>query len=883
MNATAGASVITASRRVGYRADVVGTDLHIWMRQSIPAVATAVRLTALTSAITNGASTSPPFTATITNLSDHNQVVVAHLLRTVDNTGAYGVSHSVMANPFWIEGYAIHVSGIACVKFEVVGSVTRTSYAIIETRSRYRDSEIITPAQWTKNANGGIGVYSSAQINPADFTDGEVTVTMTSYARTGGVTVSRVMTWKLCMNAGGTYVPRIRYVDQVLGSDTYDGTSQTFVSGLIGPKATLQAGVLAAGSVTGGAVTKSIPIVRCVGSGDVLNPRIHQLYTGTGTGNALASATDAWLTIEPAVGFTGADTQVANHTNLTGLGPRIRRLKISGMWWDISNLAGVTGTSCASLIAPNRTAFPEATNPEEFWLDKVETYHHLGRTGQISEGNSGSMLGTAYTKLHTAFFTNFVTRDMARRGFQVSALNITWNARFERVFKDIVKQPDCMVATVWRDNAVPKEYLPASTLSGTPLAGDVISGVYGAGTETVLSFTSTGAGVGNVTLNPGGNSYTFKGDDSKQSRRITVGSIIGTFSAGQTITVGAASYVIGRVESADLYLRTIVSVVNGQAVTGPTGSGSVTSNALAECLLFTGSGVRGRSQPPHPDGLQIQTFTNQEYLIAPVAGIFQVGETVTATGASGVVVSQTGNRLQTSGTNQWNLVANGATITGGTSLATATYQGVRRYVNNDINILLYCLLGENVDGQPLFSENGHRGVAMVNICIVGLFGTGSLQTQTSSIPDYLMIHVTHPNKRMAIRDVSDMAPAGRVMTTHRYCVAESFTSDATPQGAATSVDAWQAGSDIVGCHALNAVAGNSEFDSQITRGEALWTNGTANLIDFDPLQAVFQPGASSPLRSRVPAGAREVRYDLFGNERPNDGTACAGAVQEWVV
>lgn len=878
------ANAITTTRRVGYRADVVGAEMHIWMRQPIPASATAITLNIAASAITNGASTCAPFTAIVSNLSDQNQKVVAHLLRSVDTTDDYGVAHSVIANPFWLEGYAWHESGIACVKFEVVGSVTRTSYAIIETRSRYRDSELITSAQWTKNGSGGIGVYSSAQINPADFADGEAAVTMTAYARVGGVAVTRVVTWTICMNAGGTYVPRTRFVDNVAGNDTWDGTTAVFVSGTIGPKLTMSAACLSAGSVTGGATAFSIPTVRCVGSGDALNPRIYQLYSGTGTGNAIPSATHTWLTIEPAPGYTGADTQIANYGAAAGVSPRIRRLKIKNMWWDIANVAGGLGTLSTTLLGNNTTVYNSDTNPAACWFDKVESYHHLGRLGQQDEGNSGLMLSTSWTKKTRAFYTNFVARDMARRGFSSPALSVAWNYRLDRVFKDVVKGPDCLVAGVWRDNATPKEFLPVTNLSGTPLSGDVISSVYSVGAETVGSFLATTAGNGTVTLTSGGDSYTFKKDDSQTSRRITVASPVGTFTALQTITVGASSYIIGRVEGNDLYLRTAASVTNGVTVTGPTGSGTVGSNAIAQCLLFTGSGVRGMANPPHPDGLQIQDFVNQEYLIAPIAGIFQVGETVSATGASGVVVSQTGNRLRTSGTNQWNLAAIGATITGATSGATATYQGARRFVDNDKNVLIYCLLGEKIDGQPLFSENGSAAVALINISIVGLFGDTSLQTQTGSIPDYGLVHVTHPNKRMALRTPADMAIAGRAHATHRWNIAEGLSSDVTPQGAASAnVDAWQPGSDIVGNHALNPAPNYSEFDSGMTRGNALWTNGSGNLEDFDPLRVTFQPGVGSPVKSKVPAGMREVRYDLFGNERPNDGTASAGAVEEWSV
>jgi hypothetical protein len=890
VDATGNPITVTRTRRAGYRADVVGADLHVWMMQSIPAAATAVRINAQAGAITNGASVSGAFTATATNLSDHNQVVVGHLIGFVDAAGNLGVDHSVMSGAFWVEAYAWHESGIACVKFDVTGTaaggggLTRTSYAIIETRSRYRDDQIITLAQWTKNGNGGIGVYSSAQINPADFQDGEVTVTMTAFARVGGVTVSRAQTWIACMNAGGSYVERVRFCDNVAGNDSWDGTSATFVSGLIGPKLTLNAAMNAAGSVNGGATAFSIPIVRLVGSGNPASPRVYPLAVNSGSGNAIPSATHTWLTVEPAPGFTGADTQIANYGTITGILTRVRRMRFRNVWWDIANAAGAGGTSSSALVTPNVTLYPVASNPEAVWFDNVETYHHLGRLGQTAEGASGSVVASLYGKLHGIFFTRYITRDMARRGFQCSGLSMVRNARFERIFKDVVKGPDCMVATVWRENATPIEFLPVNTITGTPQAGDTITGVYSTGSETVASYLSLTASTGNVTLTPGGNSYTFKADDSKQCRRVTVTGVTGSFSAGQSATLGGTtSVVIGRVEGNDLYLRTISSVTNGQSIVTATGSATMSSNALAECLRFLPSGARGRAGPPHPDGLQVQDFVNQEYAITPISGTFQVGETVNATGASGVVVSQTGNRLRTSGTNQWNLVATGATITGATSGATATYQGQRRFVDNDRNVLLYCILGENIDGQPLFSENGTRGIAMINICIVGTLGEGSLQTQTSSIPDYSLVHVTHPNKRMAARAVNDMSGEGRVPTSHRYCVAEDFSVDAFPQGGTSAVDVWQPGSDIFGCHALLVTPGFSALDTGITRGDALWTDGSGVLQDYDPNAITFQPGPSSPVRNKVPAGQREVRYDLFGNERPNDGTACAGAVEEWSI
>lgn len=885
VDATGNPTVTTRPRRCGYRADVVGGNLEIWMAQPIPSVATAVRVNASAGAITNGAASSASFSGTITNNADESATIQAHLLRYVDGSQNYGVAHSVMSAPFWIEGIAFHEAGIACVKFDVVqGGTTRTSYAIIETRSRYRDSEIIPLAQWAKNSNGGIGVYSSGQILPADFADGPATVTMTAYARIGGVSVSRAVSWPVVMNHGGTYVERVRFVDSVAGNDAWDGTTQAFVSGTTGPKATLQAAVLAAGSVNGGATTTSIPIVRCVGSGNPAAPRVYELYAGTGTGNAIPSATDTWLTIEPASGHTGADTQVANYGTITGRATRIRRLRIRNMWWDIADLSGPTGTSCSALLAPNVTVYPAATNPEAIWFDGVESYHALGRLGQLTEGASGSMVSSSYGKLHLCFFTNFVARDMARRGYQCSGLGVVWNFRFERVFKDVIKQPDCMVAGVWRDNANPPEFLPIGNLTGTPLPGDVITGVYSTGSETVASYTAP-----NVTLTPGGNSYTFKADDAKQCRRITLTGVTGSFAAGDAITVGATPFVVGRVEGSDLYLRATTSVTNGATVTGPTGSGTVSSNALAECLLFTPSGARARAQPPHPDGLQVQDFVNQRIYFTSPTGTFQVGELVTATNliTPTTVVSVGPDFIDVSGSHlkffsPTTPVVDGATITGSTSGATGVYNFARsRFTGNDRNVILYNILGENIDGQPLFGENGTRGVALVNISISGTLAAGALQTQFSSIPDLLMLHVTHPNKRIALRSPGGGQLSGWWRSAFRWCVAEGFASDITPQGAPANTDAWQYASDIRGCHAIITPAALSEFDIDMTRGDAQWTNGIGLTDDYDPLRRQFAPAIGSPLRNKVPAGEREVRYDLFGNERPNDGTASAGAAEEW--
>lgn len=885
VNATATPTVTTRPRRCGYRADVVGGNLEIWMAQPIPAVATAVRVNASAGAITNGASSSAPFSGTITNNAEESAAIQAHLLRFVDGAQNYGVAHSVMSAPFWIEGLAFHEAGIACVKFDVVqGGTTRTSYAVVETRSRYRDSEIITLAQWAKNGNAGVGVWSSAQILPADFADGPATVTMTAYARIGGVSVSRAISWPVVMNHGGTYQQRIRFVDNVAGNDTWDGTAQTFQGGSVGPKLTLQAAVLAAGSVNGGATTTSIPIVRCVGSGNPASPRTYEMYTGTGSGNAIASATDTWLTIEPAAGHSSEDTQVANYTSIGGVTPRIRRLRIHNMKWEISETSG--GTSCSALINAQLSVYPPESNPESVWFDRVDSYHALGRLGQTSEGASGSLIGSNFRKNHLCFFTNFVARDMARRGIQCSGLYVVWNHRFDRVFKDIVKQPDCVAMGVWRDNATPKTVLPLSNITGTPTAGDTISGVYSTGTVTVASYSAP-----NVTLNAGQDWIVLKFDDAKQCRRITLTGIVGTFTAGQTITVGAASHVIGRVEGSDLYLRTVDAVSNGATVTGPSGSGTVSSNALSECLLFTPSGARARALPPHSDGLQVQDALDQRIYFTSPVGTFQVGETVTAPGSlppctitavGPNFIDITGNSLKFFAPSV--PVADGATITGATSLATATYnRRLSRFINNDRNIIVYNILGDNVDGQPLFSENGSRGLAIVNISMSATIGPTTFQSQFASTPDTLVLHVSHPNKRIANRSVPGMSPNGWVRSAYRWCVAEQFVSDDFPQGATNAVDAWQAASEIRGCHAINPTPAFSEFDIGMTRGSAQWVNGVGYEEDYDPARVEYAPAVGSPLRNKVPAGEREVRYDLFGNERPNDGTASAGAAQEWVA
>jgi hypothetical protein len=904
---SAGASVNDViSRRVGFRASFSGGVLTVWLQQPIYDVATSVGVTVQANAITNGTDSNQSFiNAAITNNSLRAvPLPVGRIVGVPQGRTNLLLRRDVIDGTFRVEAYGTHEGGLATVRFDVTdGSATVTRFATEETRSIFQDTAIIDDAQWDANraggAEGGIGVYSSGAITHTGFADGEITVTATFIPKIGGPAAQRVESWVMPCNSAGGYVERIRYVDDVLGSDANDGLTAATAF------ATLQAACLAAGSVNGGATSpKTVPIVRLVG-GTSGSPRTYQMYNGTGTGNAIPSHTHTWLTIEPAEGHDSTTTRIANWATAAGLAPRIRRLKLRGITHDISNAGDSTGTSSSTIASSNGTIYPQASNPAQFAWERCIITHRLGKNGQLSEGNSGYIINITgmddrtWIHFHSCQFT-----DMNQRGPFATANILGRNNIISQIAKDALKEPEVWVAGSLNENRVSPLQLPVSSIPGgqAPQAGDVITGLFSGYTATVASYVAVNATSGTVLLDAGFDSFGFKFDDALTHTLVTLSGVVGTFQVGEIVrnATDTTRATVFAVTATTLRVRVTIGspFASGAVLTGLTSgaTGSWVSNSTQQNIAVVRAGsevFRMQANPPHPDGLQIQAFRPQELTLSGVVGTFQAGETVTAASptrsmGSITVVSQGGGAAVLRGPegvlNQWVSSPN-STVTGATSGATGTLVSAR-HINNDFNGLYYCLRFTSMDGQILFGENGNANVAIVNV--LGLrINTATTFNSGLNIYNLLVHHVSLPNQNWRFgtmlnsgSDATDMRRAiYAIGYSLRYCAFASMATDLRAAGTPTSDDAGLPGVFLDGLHASNASAFSALGSPVVTVGDPLWVNGVAFDVDDDPLKRDYRPAAGSPLVNKVPSSGRVVKYDLLGRLRRNDGSGAAGALE----
>lgn len=888
------------TRRIGLRALYpVAGQLWLWLSQPIYQVATGITLSLATGAISDGIDTNSALSSVAVTNNSTRAVPLpkGHILGVTEGRTTCRMRHDVIQAAFNVESFGTHEGLLAVVKFEVTDGVTTvTRYATEETRSWYQDTALIDNTQWAANSNGGSGVFASGSISHTTFAEGEITITATFIPKIGGPAAARSMSWVLACNSAGGYVERVRYCDNVSGNDAWDGTTAAFVSGTTGPKLTVQAAALAAGSVNGGATSpKTVPVVKLVG-GTSGSPRTYLAYGGSGTGNAIPSHTHTWLRFEPAEGHDATTVRFANWSGtLTGLGPRIRRMKLRGLTHDISNASDGTGTSSAVLAAPINAVYPFASNPEAFaWEDCVIT-HRLGKNGQITEGGSGYYYGSAARDVHWIHFKNCSFTDMNQRGPFATASIWGRNNTLIDVCKDALKEPECWFNSVLANNRVAPALLPVSNVSGTPQAGDTVSGLYSGYSATVAAYVPGSPPT--VVLDAGFDAYGFKRDDSLTHNAVTVSGVSGTFQVGETLRNAANTNngIIRAVEGTLLRIQmTLGSAFAAGTLTGVTSGATATwvSNSTQQNLSFSPSGARAMAGPPHPDGLQMQSFRPQELTLTGVTGTFQVGETVSAGSPSRSIVissiaAQGGGTATLVGadgqTSQWVSSAS-ATVTGGTSGATGMFVSAR-HVNNDFNGLLYNIVFRNIDGQILFGENGNSGMSIVNVLGILTEGTASYNSSFTAIYNLDAWHITLANQpwrtaRMinTSSDLTVMASAvSQIGNSLRFSSFSYIGCDLRVAGAPTSDDAAVPGLDIYKSH----VSTTSVFSTQVEGlavGNPLWTNGVAWNEPHNDAKMDYRPAAGSPLIGLVPAGERAVKYDMRGNLRPNDGSGAAGAL-----
>lgn len=894
-DATGGAVNAVITRAAGYRATLVGGKLRMWLAEAIPSIMTGVSMTMLAGAIVAGSDVSNAFSGSVTNNSTFaSPIPTARILGLVQGRSSLKVAWDIIDGPFAVEAAGKHEGGTACWEFTVTdGTTTVTRYATQETRSRYQGTVVIDNAQWDANRTGGdeggTGVFSSGLIDPSVFADGLLTVTVRHYPKVGGLANSRIQTWQVCNNKGG-YTQRVRYVDSVAGNDGNDGlTAGTAVQ-------TLQRGVLLAGAAVNGATAKSIPIVRLVG-GTVGSPRTYQMYNGTGSGTAVAGSTDTWLTIEPAEGHSRDTVRIANYTGTsTGLIPRIRRLKFRNITHDIA--AAVGSTSSNTLLAGSNSVFPNTSNPGAYAFEGCRTTHQLGKNGQLTEGNSGNYLGSG-VKEQLCFFINHEFSDMNQRGIQAGCTILARNCIWQDVSKDVFKEPDCVWEFGAVRNRVAPRQMPVSQIpSGqAPQAGDELRGLFSGYVGTVESYVPTNATSGTVILTAGGDSFGFKRDDSLTHTLVTISGVSGTFQVGEVLrnAAGSVTGTIREVNPTTLRVQMISGTYSAGTLTGVTSGATATwvSNATQQNINVVrgGSSVfRMQTNPPHPDGLQVQTFTPQELTVTGVTGSFQVGDVVSLTSptrtftvASLVQDGTTWYLTSASATtSQW-VGSAGGTITGSISGATGTFVSAR-HVQNDFNMVMANGYFRECDGQLLFGENGRANVSFWNIL------GARLNTEQVFFSSFLLYgvyvsHVTLANQAwragVMLNSGSDATDTSRsrplIGSVIKHSIFRHFTTDLRAAGAASSDDAGLPGMNLQGNH-IRMTGGFSELTVGVSIGDPLFVDGVGPDEDDAGTKNNYRLQAGSPARNRVPAGQLTERFDILGRLRANDGAEAAGVM-----
>lgn len=876
------ANTLVIQRAAGLRAEINQASplqIRLWLEQPVFSDHSNISVSMLDQAITSGADSSKPVAAlpvTNNNVLFQTPLPAARIAGIAEGRSSLAVMHSVVRGPWRAEAAGIHEGGLAGVEWTIVknGQGPAVSWQGEERRSWYQDTAILSNAQWDANAaggaEGGLGVWPSPAGDAATDPTGPVTITALFVPRHGGRARARSTTWTIYSAQAGAYPERQVWVDTVSGSDANDGLSAG------APKLTLAAACNTAGSATGGATQTTVPIVNIIG-GTSGSPRdIEFAIPVSGSGAAVPSATDTWLTLRPAPGYARDTIRIVNHAGVdSGYGSRVRRLRLLDLQIDMSN--SPSGSSSKTLFTGNASLYPQATNPMDMWFDGCLHMHRQGKAGQLTEGGSGNFVGTAFTKGNRCFLTNWEHSNTGQRGAQFPPTTTIRNARIVKVQKDLLKAPELVFGLYGEDNAVDPILLPINTITGTPAAGDVITGVFSwPASETVDAFL---AGT-TIRLTAGGNSYSFKKDDSRTHTAVTIASEVGTAVApGQTVRNATDSIRFKVYRRDGNILRGEYTagsgLANGNALTCvETGTTATVSGAPLNGqvnLFFAGSGARATAGPPHPDGLQVQTFTDSRVTLSGVVGTFQVGESVTVTGVTGtkVIAAVGADYIETSGTALYS-TRTSQTITGNTSGATATI--VMTYgVRNDANLLLANVIMRRMDGQLLFGENGSANVGVYNVLALMLDASSALLSSFSDISGLTVAHSSLPTQGWRYGNLNYF---GTPLPGQAYLhnIVARVSTDYAVAGMPSGDDKGKPGFHWRG-HITTPAASlpfsHRSPDAYVSQADPGFTNGLAwdESDNVNPVvKTGFRPTAAMPAQA-VTLDKRLARYDLFGIER----------------
>lgn len=852
----------TMTRAVGTVAEIApgSSVLKVWMNEPVSRFATALSISADAGAFVNGAVSSGAISGNLQPLciiDDMN--VKGRIVGIVKGRTDVRFPFDLVDGTIYIEAMSMQEGGLACVRFDITdGTTTQTHYASSFTPSRYQDTARVSDAKWAANgvasgnaALAGLGVISSPGIAMSAFAEGEITITMTSYAKAGGELNKVTDTWTVFNNKGG-YTNRVRYVDVAAGSDT---TGDGLTAGTA--FATLAKALSEAGAASKGAGAKDIPIVYCVGSGDDENPAQYTIPDGTTS----TAATDTWLTVKPAPGHDSADTRIRA---ASGKFPRVRRMRFEDI--DISLQSGNTTMPLMS----NHSSF-DATNPAAVMIKGGRVWHPTFMVGgNTVQGSTTTLLASTYSTANKSLLilNGCEIKEMARSFLSSNCPSIVRNVRGSDCTNDLIKGPNGTYFGIeFQRSDPPKNVLPfPNVLTGTPVVGETVTGLLSGATGVVGSIPSP------TTIYLSSRTGNFKRDDNKNHRAILVADA-SAFQVGENI--GGSRTILRKDGNTLRVADTTWSPSVGATVTGSvSGATSTVVSVTTEAnIFFETSGARGRLQMLHADVLQVQTFFGSVAIVEDVTGTFQVGDNLkrgseTRQQVVGIDTAPDGRTLlllNSTGTNgQLTASDYDKPVVGSASGARGTFVGYWRMHTGNLNTVIGNSRWDEVEGQMLFIENGSNGMLIVNWH--GTKITEGYDMQMTRVTNFMLAHISVHQMQFLMRDNKETCLRSRNQILGLLC-----------EGLVKNLP----GLNIAECHNADpAITSNGD----ITAGDPLFVNSFAYNEVFDPARSNQELQAGSPARRFNPrAFGAWYPYDVFGTPRPTDGTAAIGAVEKWPV
>ena len=471
------------SHLIGLRASYDAGVLSIPVLESVFSAETLLNVTVQSGAISDGTDQNNAISQTsmVNSSAEAYTVPIMRFCGAITDSDTLLWDRSVLDSSVYFEADSVLGTGIDRVEFEISdGAVSNTYIAETKVRSSYKGSTLITDALWSKNG-GGHGVYKTPFVDMSVYSDGEVTLTITSYPKYGSVNRSEAI--KFRNNSALTLTNRITYVDESApgGGDGSEGSPfNTFQEGLT-------------------FVTLNSP-----------NTHVDTVYFKDGRysieqiGSPYIT-TPWWVTSEAHPESSRDNVVFYSTTNQRQT--RIRNQRYKGVTFDISD----GGVGSFVLFGNNTTIHPPETDPAYIWFDRCRVTHALGRTGQ--ENSSANFISTGFTAT-SKWFVSGVIEDIFQDGLISNSAQVyARDLILDRVSGDMFKSPSLLFDCYAHDNSVPEGKTQLSVSSGTVQAGQIMRGANSGAEATVTDYkngfvyidTSGGASIGD-----------FKQDDNTQ-------------------------------------------------------------------------------------------------------------------------------------------------------------------------------------------------------------------------------------------------------------------------------------------------------------------------------------------------------------------------------